>query len=119
MKLQTTQIADLSRDFLKNHKVTRYRMKKISEMNDEQVITACHWYCEENNLTKEWKLFNESMESQYSYCEYLQQHIDTGLCYDIQMVVINCIKESAIAEHKVDKEEAKKCCGSCKHKSIV
>ncbi len=59
MKLQTTQIADLSRNFLKNHKVTRYRMKKISEMNDQDVITACHWYCEENNLVGEWNDFRK------------------------------------------------------------
>ena len=47
-------IAILSREFLKKHNIIRYRMKKISEMNDQEAITACHWYCEENNLIGFW-----------------------------------------------------------------
>ena len=52
-------IAILSREFLKNHNVIRYRMKKISEMNDQEVIKICHWYCEENNLISEWNDFRK------------------------------------------------------------
>lgn len=52
-------IAILSREFLKKHNIIRYRMKKISEMNDQEVITACHWYCEENNLIVEWNNFRK------------------------------------------------------------
>lgn len=52
-------IAILSRDFLKKYNIIRYRMKKISEMNDQEVITACHWYCEENNLISEWNDFGK------------------------------------------------------------
>ena len=33
-------LAEISREFFKMHKVTRYRMKKVSEMNDEDVIKA-------------------------------------------------------------------------------
>lgn len=52
-------IAILSREFLKKHNIIRYRMKKISEMNDQEAITACHWYCEENNLIVEWNNFRK------------------------------------------------------------
>ena len=50
-------IAILSREFLKKHNVIRYRMKKISEMNDQEVIKICHWYCEENSLISQWNAF--------------------------------------------------------------
>ena len=50
-------IAILSREFLKKHNVIRYRMKKISEMNDREVIKICHWYCEENSLISQWNAF--------------------------------------------------------------
>ncbi len=47
-------LARVSRDFLKSKKVYRYRMKKISDMSDKEVISCCHCYCEENGLMKEW-----------------------------------------------------------------
>ncbi len=58
-------LAEISREFLKNHKVNRYRMKKVSEMSDNDVITACHWFCEENHLNDEWWAFRETKESEH------------------------------------------------------
>lgn len=43
-------------------------MKKISEMNEDVVISCCHRYCEENNLTSDFKMYREQIELQYKYC---------------------------------------------------
>lgn len=51
--------AQISRQFLKEHKIYRYRMKKVNDMTDEAVVNCCHWYCEENDLILEW---NEYLE---------------------------------------------------------
>ena len=48
---------DYSREFLKRHNVFRYRMKKIEDMSESEVSKVCHWFCEENNLTSEFKDF--------------------------------------------------------------
>lgn len=60
----------ISREFLKKHKVYKYRTKKVEEMDDEQVISACHWYYEENNLAEEFhnycnREWNEHMVRKY------------------------------------------------------
>lgn len=58
------EYANYSREFLKLHKVYRYRMKKIQDMDDNEVNEKCHWYCEENNLINEWNRFvNEKSQS--------------------------------------------------------
>lgn len=51
--------AKVSRKFLNDHKVYRYRMKKVDDMTDEAVVDCCHRYCEENGLIEEW---NEYLE---------------------------------------------------------
>ena len=45
--MKELSLAQISRDFLSKHKVYRYRMVKVSDMDDQSVIRACHWYCEE------------------------------------------------------------------------
>ena len=52
--------AYISREFLKKHKVFRYRTVKIDEMDDNKIINVCHWFCEENNLVQDYRLFLES-----------------------------------------------------------
>lgn len=49
---------DYSREFLKRHNVFRYRMKKIEDMSESEVSKVCHWFCEENNLTSEFKVYS-------------------------------------------------------------
>lgn len=46
--------AQVSRQFLKDHKVYRYRMKKVNDMTDNEVIDVCHKFYEENHLVSEW-----------------------------------------------------------------
>ncbi len=56
---------DAARAYLKSKKVHRYRMKKISEMDDDQVSQACHHWYEENNLVEDYQAFQAL---------YFQQH---------------------------------------------
>lgn len=53
--------ADVARQFLKKYHVHRYRMKKILDMSDKEIVQACHSWYEENGLTKEYKEFEEKM----------------------------------------------------------
>ncbi len=105
-------LADISRQFLKEHKVYKYRMKKVSEMSDDEVIRYCHWYYEENRLNDEWRVFRDSIESNYRYCCYLKEYIDDDRCNDLQMIVGNFMTDLNI---KVDIEELKECCNDCKY----
>lgn len=108
-------LADISRDFLQMKRVTKYRMKKITDMTDNEVISSCHFYCEENNFVSEWKEFRRKVESKYRYCPYLEEYIDDGLCYDLQMITGNYVKPSALPEISIDKEKCSKCCSECKY----
>ena len=60
-------LAVISRGFLQTKKVAKYRMKKVANMTDDEVISNCHFYCEENNLIPEWNEFREKVESEYLY----------------------------------------------------
>lgn len=51
--------ADASRKFLKAHGINRYKTKKIDEMSDRAVITACHAWYEENGLQRGFKAFEK------------------------------------------------------------
>lgn len=108
-------LADISRDFFTNKKVTKYRMKKITDMTDDEIISNCHFYCEENNLIPEWNEFRGKVESEYRYCSYFEEYIDDGLCCDLQLITGNYIKPSALPEIKIDKEKCAKCCSKCKY----
>ncbi len=51
--------AYIAREFLKFHSVNRYRMKKITDMTDKEVVSACHSWYEENGLADEYKKFEK------------------------------------------------------------
>ena len=108
-------LAIISRNFLCIKKVAKYRMKKVTDMNDDEIISICHIYCEENNLNAEWNQFREKADSEYRYCSYLEGYIDDGLCYDLQMITGNYIKPSALPEIKIDKEKCAKSCFECQY----
>ena len=108
-------LADISRDFFKMKEVSKYRMKKVSDMTDEEVISSCHSYCEENRLTDEWYGFREKIESEYQYCRYLSEYIEEGLCCDLQMIAGGLIKPSALPEITVDREKCTECCSECRY----
>ena len=108
-------LARISRDFFAKYRVCQYHMIKVKEMDDHSVIRYCHWYCEENNLTSEFKRYREEIEAEYFYCAYLQDDILPGCCYDMQMIKDSYIKQSALPEIQIDKEALEKCCVDCKH----
>ena len=51
------RLAQIARAYLKRKKVYRYRMKKIEDMTDDEVIQKCHWWYEENGLAEEYRRF--------------------------------------------------------------
>ena len=59
LKLQT----EISRDFLKNMKVYRYKGKSIADMDDRELMSACHRWCEDNGFTAEFSAFRDSVEA--------------------------------------------------------
>lgn len=49
------------------------------------------------------------------YCSYLQENIEDGMCYDLQMIGDSYIKDSALPEIKINKEELNEHCSRCKY----
>lgn len=56
-------LLDSSKKFLQLKKVYRYKLKKVSEMSDEEIITACHHFVKDNNLHQEWNDFRKQNEA--------------------------------------------------------
>lgn len=57
------RLAEIARAYLKRKKVYRYRMKKIEDMTDDEVIQKCHWWYEEKGLAEEYRRFeSEQLE---------------------------------------------------------
>lgn len=52
--------ADIARAYFKMKKVNRYRMKAISDMDDDEVVQKCHWWYEENDLADDYRAFEEA-----------------------------------------------------------
>ncbi|MCH5316222.1 MAG: PqqD family protein [Eubacterium sp.] len=56
--------AEIARAYLKYNKVYHYRLKKISDMSDDEVIQKCHWWYEENNLGEDYRIFQKNYFNQ-------------------------------------------------------
>ena len=63
-------IANISRDFLKTHRIIRYQMKIVSDLSDQDVISVCHRFCEKNCLTREFSTLRDQVLSKYRSCAY-------------------------------------------------
>lgn len=107
-------LAEVSRRFLKERRVYRWGMKKVSELSDEACIRYCHWYCEKTGQTGRFEAFRAKIESEYRYCGYLDEYIEDGLCCDIQMICAGYIKPSALAEYVIDDNTAA-ACAACRY----
>ena len=105
-------LTDISRQFFKEHKVFKYRMKKVSEMSDDDVIRYCHLYYEENRLNDEQRVFRNSIESNYRYCSYSEEYIEDDMCNNLQMIINGLAVD---VESKMDFEELKEHCKNCKY----
>ncbi len=109
-------LADISRRFLGKHDVYKYRLRKIDDMSDEECITSCHFFCEENKLTDEFIAFRAEIESEYTYCQIFSEYIGVGLCVDIQMVANGYIKKSILKDYGIGVDKAIECCENCADK---
>ena len=56
------------------------------------------------------------MAEQKNYCAYLDGFIDSGLCYDLNMICNGFIKPEALPNVEIDKEKLCECCNKCNHK---
>ena len=65
--------ADVARAYLKSKKVLRYHLKKVSDMDDKQVIQACHFWYEHNGQAEDYQAFQALYFSQHQE-EYLTVH---------------------------------------------
>ncbi len=108
-------LANISRDFLESRKVRRYQMKKISDLSDQDVISVCHCYCEDNRLTVDFFKYRNQALSKYRSCGYLEEYIDGDLCSDLQMIASNSIEKSAFLDQPIDREKVRSCCEKCKY----
>lgn len=110
-------LARISRDFFRKHHVFQYRMHKVSEMTDDEVIRYCHWYCEHNRLTEEFNAFRNKAESAYRYCAYLQKYIEDRDCCNIQMMINGTVDASVLPEYRINRENAASFCGKCRYQN--
>ena len=60
-KFENKLYADIARAYLKSKKVYRYRLKKIRDMDDEEVNQKCHSWYEENKLRDDYMEFQKKM----------------------------------------------------------
>ena len=51
------EMAVVARSWLKKQRVHRYHLKKISDMDDREVLNVCHWWNEENHMTREFSQY--------------------------------------------------------------
>ena len=54
LKPELSLWAQAARAYLRMKKVYRYRLKKITDMTDDEVIRACHWWYTEHGLEREY-----------------------------------------------------------------
>lgn len=52
--IANTLLAKISREFLSVRKI-------FTDMDDNDIIKYCHWYCEENSLDKEFSDFQKKL----------------------------------------------------------
>lgn len=59
MKPNHTTEAQAAREYLRMKKVYRYRLKRIADMTDDEVIRTCHWWYTERGLEREYREWEE------------------------------------------------------------
>ena len=85
-------------------------------MADKEVISCCHSFCEENGMTQEFNTYREKIEAEYVWCEYLDEYVSAGACYDMQMIAGVYIKPEALPDIKIDRIKLKASCDGCDRK---
>ena len=57
-----TNYAEIARAYFKSKKVCRYRMTKVSDMSDQEVVDKCHAWQEENDMVEDYWSFVNSLQ---------------------------------------------------------
>lgn len=52
--------AEIARAYFKAKKIYRYHTKKITDMDDQEVIQKCHFWYTENNLIEDYRAFEDA-----------------------------------------------------------
>lgn len=106
------ELAEISRKFLKAHKVYRCNKIDISDMNDNRIISFCHAYCEENNLVSEFNRFKnqnllllsaDSDISLYYVSKEILNNFDNLLDEFYKRKTESCFDETLFVEFLKDK----------------
>ncbi len=53
----TAKYAAIAREYLNMKRVYRYHLKKVTEMDDGEIISVCHRWYEERHLAQEYRDF--------------------------------------------------------------
>ena len=69
---------------------------------------------EEKKIDADFVAFMSTFAAKF--CPYLNEYIDEGCCYDLQMICDGYIKDSALPEIKVQKTQLSKQCQKCRIK---
>ncbi len=112
---QIKLLADISRAFFRYKSVYSFRMQKVDDMSDNDVIKYCHWFCEDNGLVEEFIDFRTKTEAEYFFCTYLQEFIAPGCCYDMQMFAEGFINHSNEHKPQANGEDLRKHCPNCRY----
>ena len=54
------EMAAVARAWLREQRVYRYNLRKISDMDDREVLQKCHFWNEENHMTREFQQFERA-----------------------------------------------------------
>lgn len=60
-KKQNDEYVQIARAFLKAHRVFRYHLKSVADMDDREVQHVCHLWYTENHMEKEYWDFADRM----------------------------------------------------------
>ncbi len=53
----------IAREYFEKQKVYQYKMKRITDMTDEEVVQKCHFWQEENNMVDDYWNFVNAFET--------------------------------------------------------
>ena len=108
--------SEICRAFFEKCKVNSYRYKKIDELSDNKIGSYCHWFCEDNNLTEEWRKFVDEYTADYRYCPFYNEYMDAEYCCNLQMIASGMITDKLIIPDKSERFRLIECCNECRYK---
>ena len=108
-------LARISREFLKKQRIYKYRGKCVGNISDSEIITCCHYWCEDNGCTDEFTKYREATEREYVFCSYVGQYVEPGACYNMQMACNGFDESNSRLTNQTDKEKMRATCLECEN----